>query len=148
MPLTGSFARAIDEKLRVAIPKRLRESLDCPVGGVLYVSPGTDGSLAIFTESQFARLAERLAKESPTRQEVRAFVRLLYAQSQQVELDAQGRIRIPLELAELAHLEKDVVLLGVQDRLELWAADRWKAYLTEKRPQFDQIAESALGGSA
>ena len=60
------------------------------------------------------------------------------------ELDRQGRIRIPPELAALAELHKDVVLLGVQDHLELWSAQRWKEYLAEKQAQYDQIAENAV----
>ena len=60
MLLTGTFARSLDEKLRVAIPKRLRDLLGCPPGGALYVAPGTDESLAIYTEGSFAKLAERL----------------------------------------------------------------------------------------
>lgn len=146
MPLTGTFPRSVDEKLRVAIPKRLRELLGCPPGGAFYVAPGTDGSLAIYTEDSFGRLAERLAQASPAQKDVRAFTRLFYARAQQVELDQQGRIRIPGELAELARLGKDAVLLGVQDHLELWAAERWKTYLAEKHEHFDEIAEAALGG--
>ncbi len=145
MYLTGTFIRAIDEKLRIAIPKRLRDDLNCPPGGWVYVAPGTDGSLAIYTEEAFGRLGERIAKASPTHQQVRAFTRLFYAQAQRVELDRQGRIRVPPELAQLAQLEKEAVLLGVQDHLELWSSERWKVYLEDRQAHFDEIAESALG---
>ena len=146
MFLTGTFSRSIDEKLRVAIPKGLRAALECPEGGGLYVAPGTDKSLTLYTEETFARLADRLARVSPTRQDVRAFTRLFYARAQRVELDGQGRVRIPQELAELAGLEKEVVLLGVQDHLELWSAERWESYLAEKQAHYDEIAETAFGG--
>jgi len=146
MLLTGTFGRSIDEKLRVAIPRRLRDALECPATtGILYIAPGTDQSLAIYTQEAFARLADRFSGASPTRQDVRAFTRLFYARAQRVELDRQGRIRIPSELAKLAQLEKEAVLLGVQDHLELWAAKRWETYLAEKQPHYDQLAESALG---
>jgi len=112
------------------------------------VAPGTDVSLVIYTEEEFGRLARRLAESSPTRQQVRAFTRLFYARAQRVDVDRQGRIRIPTELAELARLGKEVVLLGVQDHLEVWAADRWEAYLAEKQPHYDEIAEGAFGDSA
>ena len=144
VPLTGTFARSIDQKLRVAIPKRLREALICPFRGVLYVAPGTDRSLAVYTEEAFGRLAERLALAPPTRQQVRDFTRLFYAQAQQVELDGQGRIRLPKHLVELAQLRKEVVLLGVQDHLELWGADRWEVYLAERQARYDEIAEAAF----
>ena len=144
MLLTGTFSRSLDDKLRLAIPKRLRDALGCPQGGDLYVTPGTDGSLSIYTEGSFEQLAVRLGKASPTEQQVRSFTRLFYAQAQRVEIDVQGRIRIPQELADLAKLEKEVVLVGVQDHLELWSAGLWQAYLAEKRPHFDEIAEAAF----
>jgi MraZ protein len=144
MLLTGVFNRSIDQKHRIAIPRRLREVLE--VGGreAIYIAPGTDQTLAIYAEDAFARLAERLAQASPTRQDVRTFSRLFYARAQRVEFDSQGRMRIPPELAELAGLEKEVVLLGVQDHVELCAAARWKSYLAEKQGQYDQIAETAF----
>ena len=144
MLLTGTFSRSLDEKLRVAIPKRLRDGLDRGQPQGVYVTPGTDQSLALYPEEAFARLAERLAQASPTRHDVRAFTRLFYARAQRVELDAQGRVRIPPELAELARLGKEVVLLGVQDRVEIWAAERWASYLADRQNHYDEIAETAL----
>jgi MraZ protein len=145
MLLTGTYNRSIDEKLRLAIPKQLRAAMELPEGGGLYVAPGTDESLAVYPEEAFQRLAGRLAELSPTRKDIRAFVRLFYARAQRVELDAQGRIRIPQELASLAGLGKDIVLLAVQDHLELWPADRWQHYLDEKKSHYDEIAETAFG---
>ncbi|MBN1396087.1 MAG: division/cell wall cluster transcriptional repressor MraZ [Pirellulales bacterium] len=144
MLLTGIFSRSIDQKQRVAIPRRLREALEADGRQALYLAPGTDQSLALYTEDAFAGLAERLAQSSPTRQDVRTFTRLFYARAQRVEFDSQGRLRIPAELAELARLEKEVVLLGVQDHVELWAAERWKSYLSERRDKYDEIAEAAF----
>jgi len=146
MLLTGTFNRALDEKLRIAIPKHLRDILPCPPGGGLYVTPGTDGSLTLFTDAVFQLLAQRLAKNPPTRQDVRAFSRLFYGQAQYVELDRQGRIRIPTELAKLASLQNEVVLVGVQDHLEIWALEHWQTYVAEKQVHYDEIAETALGG--
>jgi MraZ protein len=144
MLLTGTFSRAVDEKLRVAIPKTLRDALGTSAKGGLYVAPGTDGSLALFTEEALADLAARLARSSPNAQDVRAFSRLFYARAQAVELDGQGRVRIPPELAQLAALGKEAVLVGVQTHLELWDRERWNHYVQEKQSQFDQIAESAF----
>jgi MraZ protein len=142
MLLTGVFSRSIDDKLRVAIPKRLRDVWEAGGQRGIYIAPGTDQSLAVYTEEAFARLAERLAQASPTRQDVRTFNRLFYARAQRVELDSQGRVRIPPELAELARLEKEVVLLGVQDHVEVWAAQRWQTYLAERQSHYDEIAEA------
>lgn len=146
MLLTGTFSRSVDQKLRVAIPKCLREVLGTAIGSAFYVAPGTDGSLTIYTEQSFARLGERLAGASPTQQNVRAFSRLFYARAQRVELDKQGRIRVPVELAELAGLGREAVLLGVQDHMELWAVERWREYLADRQAHYDEIAEAAFGG--
>ncbi len=144
MLLTGTFARAVDEKQRIAIPKSLREALGSSAKGVLYIAPGTDGSLALFTEDALANLAARLAGSSPNAQDVRAFSRLFYARAQAVEMDGQGRVRVPPELAELAGLDKEAVLIGVQDHLELWDRQRWEQYVKARQNQFDQIAEAAF----
>ena len=145
MLLTGTFNRSLDEKQRIAIPKLLRDILACPPGGGLYVAPGTDGSLTLYTEVAFRTLGERLGQNSPNRQDVRAFTRLFYGQAQFAEMDRQGRIRIPPELATLAKLEKDVVLVGVQDHLEIWATEHWRSYVADKQAHYDEIAETAFG---
>jgi MraZ protein len=144
MLLTGTFVRAIDDKLRLAIPKRLRDALGAGPEKSLFVTPGTDQSLAIYTEESLGQMAQRLTAASPTGPDVRAFSRLFYAQAQPTELDSQGRIRIPAELAGLAGLSREAVLLGVQDHLELWDRGRWEAYLAERRARYDQIAEAAF----
>lgn len=150
MLLTGTYVRAVDDKLRVAIPKPLRTALGELGSGVLLVAPGTDGSLAIYTETEFGRLGERLAAGSPTQQDVRAFGRMFYAQAQAVEVDSQGRIRIPPELAQLAglqpHVTKEAMLIGVGSHMELWDRPRWQAYLASKQSRYDEIAEAAFGG--
>ncbi|MEX0678924.1 MAG: division/cell wall cluster transcriptional repressor MraZ [Pirellulales bacterium] len=144
MLLTGTFSRAVDDKLRVAIPKPLREALGSLAEKTLYVAPGTDGSLAIYTEDALAKLANRLALASPNARDVRAFSRLFYARSQAVELDSQGRLRIPQDLAVLAGLGKEAVLVGVHDHLELWERRRWEQYVAQRQNEYDQIAEAAF----
>jgi MraZ protein len=142
MLLTGTYERSLDEKLRLALPRPLREAF-CDEKQ-LVLTPGTDNSLSLFPQKTFAFLAEKLAARSPTGQEVRAFSRLLYAQSHGVEIDSQGRIRLPADLARLANLDAEVVLLGVGDRVELWNKSRWEVYLAELLPRYDQLAEAAL----
>lgn len=144
MLLTGSFSRAVDEKLRVALPKRFRLAMGCPDRGLLYLTPGWDKCVEIYTQEALTRLAQRLAAGSPSHPQVRDFARLFYGQTHQVELDAQGRVRIPKELADWAQLQTDVILIGVQDHVELWSKQRWEVFLAEKQPHFDQIAQRAF----
>lgn len=143
MLLTGKFLRTLDDKSRFAIPKPLRDELG-PENAVMYLAPGADGSLALYTQASFTHLAEQLATRSPTQQDVRDFSRLFYAQAQRVEIDRQGRVRLPAELASLASIKKEVVLLGVGDRLEIWDQQNWDEYLSAKQPKYDTIAENAF----
>jgi MraZ protein len=89
-------------------------------------------------------LAEQLAAVSPAAEQSRAFSRLFYGQAQQIQLDRQSRIRIPSELAQWAGLERDAILVGVRDHLELWDRQRWDEYRTQLRPRYDEIAAAAF----
>ena len=110
----------------------------------MYLAPGTDGSLTLFTQAAFAELASRLAENSPTAKDVRAFSRLFYARAQRVELDRQGRVRVPPDLADLITLGSESVMLGVRDHVEIWDREKWEQYQTEKQAQYDEIAERAF----
>lgn len=145
MLLTGQYRRTLDEKLRLAIPKSLRKQvLD---GQLLYLTPGLDGCVAVYPESSFAALSERLSAGSPAARGARDYSRLFFAQAHCVEPDRQGRFRIPASLAEKAQLESDVVVVGVQDHLELWSADRWADYVAGKEQHYDELAEAAFASS-
>jgi MraZ protein len=142
MLLTGTYERSLDEKFRVALPKAFRQWFGDQRH--IVVTPGTDGCLALFSLPAFQLLAQRLAVRSPAGHDVRAFSRLLYAQAHTAELDGQGRIRVPAELARWAHLAGEVVLVGVGDHAELWNKARWEAYLAQMQPHYDELAEKAL----
>lgn len=144
MFLTGTYRRSLDDKLRLVIPKPLREALGYPTGKVLYAAPGTDCSLALYPEESFLRLADRLGQGSPNATNVRAFSRLFYAQAQRIDLDRQCRVRLPAELAGPLGLAKEVALLGVGDHLEVWNFDQWESYLGSTQPRYDEIAELAF----
>ena len=108
------------------------------------IAPGTDGSLALYPEATFHKLAQRIEQTPPNARDVRAFSRMFYARSQPVDVDPQGRLRVPAELAELAGLDKRVVLLGVRDHLELWDHDRWEVYLSTQDSDYDALAENVF----
>ncbi|MGC4004157.1 MAG: hypothetical protein QM811_13965 [Pirellulales bacterium] len=138
--LTGNFPRALDDKGRVAVPKELRQGL---VGekSAVFVCPGHEGSIAVFAETALELLAITLGDGFSRVEHARAFQRLFYAQAQRVEFDAQGRLRIPTELAKLAGLQGEVMLLGVRDHLEIWPKPRWDEYLARMQPLYDKLAE-------
>ena len=93
---------------------------------------------------RFRKWPRIFSAASPAGPDVRDFSRLFYARAQPAEIDDQGRIRIPAELVALASLQREAVLLGVQDHMELWDKQHWDDYLAKRQERFDQIAEGAF----
>ena len=143
MLLTGTHPRTLDDKKRMALPKRVREQLGMDVAQV-FVTPGPDQSLWIYTRDGLERLSETLDRTPATDAEGRVFRRLFYAQMEAVDVDKAGRILIPERLVQFASLQHEVVLLGVRDHLELWDARRWQNFLGDNGPRFDAVAEGAF----
>src|ERR1700756_1627902 len=142
MLLTGTHPRTLDDKKRLALPKRVREQLG--ESGTLFVTPGPDQCLWLYTQASLEGLAEKLDRAPATDAEARVFRRLYFAQTEAVDLDRAGRMLIPERLVQFASLEHEVVLLGVRDHLELWNAQRWQRYLADNAPRFDAVAEGAF----
>ncbi|MEZ6141395.1 MAG: division/cell wall cluster transcriptional repressor MraZ [Zavarzinella sp.] len=142
MLLTGTHPRTLDDKNRLTLPKRVREVMGEPT--ILYVTPGPDKSLWIFTEAELEKLSQKLDELPATNAEAKLFRRLYFAQTETVDVDKTGRILVPERLNKFADLGKEVVLIGVRDHLELWHAGRWQAFNDENLDTFDQAAEQAF----
>ena len=142
MVFTGTFQRTLDGKLRVLLPKRMRVGL--PESTKLYLTPGTDHCLEMHTDVSLNELAVKANKSSSGSKNLRSFSRLFYARAQECDIDKQGRIRIPSELAGIADLGKDIVLVGVGFHWEIWDQNRWEEYLTQHHQAFDEIAETTF----
>ena len=143
MTLTGTYSRSLDDKHRLAIPKRLREEFSGKESTCLFIAPGTDRSLFLYAPQAFEELAVRLTVKPSSRANVRNYLRTFYARAEKVEIDNQGRIRIPDRLADFAQLQREIVLLGVQDHAEIWDRKLWQAFLEEHSVDFDALAEKA-----
>src|SRR5438132_6698182 len=135
MLLTGTHERTLDDKKRFGLPRKLREQLG--EADTLFVTPGPDQCLWLFTRAELEQLAARLDQAPATDAEARVFRRLYFAQTEAVDVDPNGRILIPDRLVEFAALQHDVVLIGVRDHLELWDGQRWQHYLGTHSPRFD-----------
>jgi MraZ protein len=142
MLLTGTYPRTLDDKKRLTFPKRVRELLGDPE--TLYVTPGPDQSLWLYTQAGLEQLSAKLDQTPATDAEARVFRRLYFAQTEAVDVDRTGRILIPDRLMQFAGLGHEAVLIGVRDHLELWDANRWQQYLNQHAPQFDAVAEKAF----
>lgn len=144
MTLSGTYTRSLDDKQRLAVPKRLCEDFNEPDLKSLYVAPGTNKSLMLYSPAGFEKLARKIGRQSSNSVEVRNYKRLFYSRAERVELDAQGRIRLPDRLVEFAGLSRDVVLAGVHDHAEIWDAAAWDQFLNATGPAFDEIATRAF----
>ncbi len=142
MLLTGTYPRTLDDKKRMALPKRVREQLGDPE--TLFITPGPDQCLWLYTQTGLEQLADRLDQAPATDAEARVFRRLYFAQTEAVDVDKNGRVLVPERLVQFAGLQHEIVLIGVRDHLELWDAARWQEYLTQNAPRFDAVAEGAF----
>jgi MraZ protein len=142
MLLTGTQVRTLDEKKRLTLPKRVREQLGEPE--TLFVTPGPDQCLWVYTRPGLEQLAEKLDQSPATDAEARVFRRLYFAQTEAVDVDRAGRVLMPERLVQFAGLQHEVVLIGVRDHLEVWDAQRWQQYLASNAPRFDAVAEGAF----
>src|SRR5690242_7023908 len=142
MLLTGTHPRTLDDKNRLGLPRRVREQLGEPE--TLFVTPGPDQCLWLYSQAGLERLAEKLDLAPATDAEARVFRRLYFAQTEAVDVERTGRVLIPERLVQFAGLKHEVVLIGVRDHLELWDAQRWQQYLAENAPRFDAVAEGAF----
>lgn len=142
MALTGTYLRTLDDKRRVAVPKRLKDDFAESNLEYLYIAPGTQRSLVLYSPKGFAALGEELAGKHSQQN----YLRLFYSSAERVDLDGQGRIRIPDRLADYAGLKHEAYLLGVQDHAELWDKQAWENFVETNTPDFDQLAIQALQG--
>ena len=133
----GEYHHNIDDKGRLAIPVKFR--LDLAKGAV--VTRGLDSSLFLLPMEEWGKLAEKIANLPLGQSNSRAFARLMLAGAMDVALDKQGRFVIPEYLREYCGVKKQVVVVGVNTRLEIWDKDKWDAYSAQTQEDAEAIAE-------
>ena len=119
----SEYNHTIDAKGRLIIPSRFREVL----GDEFVVSKGMDGCLFVYANDDWNAFEQKLTSLPLINKEARQFARFFLAGAAQVELDKQGRILLPAALREFAGLDKDVVLVGVGSRIEIWSKDKYES---------------------
>lgn len=130
----GEYNHTIDAKGRLIIPSKFRETL----GDEFVVTKGLDGCLFVYDNKEWSTFEEKLKSLPITNKDARQFVRFFLAGAAAVEVDKQGRILVPGVLREFAGLEKEVVLIGVASRVEIWSKARW-----ENAASYDDMEEIA-----
>lgn len=136
----GEYQHTIDSKGRLFIPARFREGL----GERFVLTKGLDGCLFAYPPQEWINLENKMRALPFTRSDVRAFVRFFFAGASECEVDKQGRVLIPANLRKHAALEKDVVIIGVSSRVEIWALEQWEKYNQEAAASVEQIAEKIV----
>ena len=135
----GRYLHTLDAKGRLSVPSRFREIL-AQRGEEILTLTNFDNCLVGFPADEWSLLEEKIRGLSMLQKDVRAFERYFFSGAQDCPVDRQGRILIPPTLRESAGLEKDVVLLGVANRIEIWSKGRWDAFYRESTENFEAIA--------
>ncbi|GAA0444440.1 MAG: division/cell wall cluster transcriptional repressor MraZ [Bacillota bacterium] len=136
----GEFQHNIDTKGRMIVPSKFREGL----GESFVVTRGLDKCLFAYPMDEWKLLEEKLKKLPLTKKDARAFTRFFFSGAIECEVDKQGRINIPQNLRSYAALEKECVVIGVSNRIEIWANENWEEYVTDSEESFAEIAENLM----
>lgn len=137
----SEYNHTVDAKGRLIMPAKFREAL----GEEFVVSKGMDGCLFVYANEDWKAFEQKLTALPVISKESRQFTRFFLAGAAQVELDKQGRILLPAVLREFAGLEKEVVLVGVGTRIEIWSKDRWDAINEDDNMDAIAAAMESLG---
>ena len=135
--LIGEYRHAIDPKKRLAIPAKLRKEL----GEKVVLTRGLDNCLFLFPMKEWEVLAVKLNGLPMGQAGTRGFVRLMLAGAGDIEVDRLGRVLVPEYLKAYAGLKRNVVVVGLGNRLEIWDEARWNEYKDETEKQTGDIAE-------
>ncbi|MFS8579675.1 MAG: division/cell wall cluster transcriptional repressor MraZ [Novibacillus thermophilus] len=136
----GEYRHTIDDKGRIIIPAKFRDDL----GKTFVVTRGLDNCLFAYPSPEWQQLEQKLKTLPFTRSDARAFTRFFFSGATEVELDKQGRINVPGNLRQYAKLEKECVVLGVSNRVEIWSKRIWEDYFQESEESFNDIAEKLV----
>lgn len=141
--LIGEYHHSIDEKGRIIIPSKFRDEL----GEKFIVTRGLENCLFVYPLSSWQKIVSKLESLPFTKRDAREFNRFFLSGATEVEFDKQGRINIPSPLVSYAKMEKESVIIGVGDRLEIWSQAGWDNFFQEAGDKLSDIAENLFDGS-
>ena len=133
----GEYHHSIDSKGRIIIPSKVRDGL----GENFIVTRGLDGCLFLYPKLEWDKKIEKF-KELPDTKDKRQFMRIFLSGATICEYDKQGRINIPNPLVEFAKLEKECIIIGVDEKLEIWSKERWEEFIANNEENLSDIADS------
>lgn len=134
----GEYQHSLDEKGRMSVPAKFRDEL----AKGLILTRGLDGCLWLYTETEWEKIAEQTSQLPITQKKARSFGRFLLSGAMDLKLDKIGRVIVPKYLADYAGIKNKVVVIGMRDRLEIWAEDKWNDFRVEMENNSDEVAEN------
>ncbi|PKG22136.1 division/cell wall cluster transcriptional repressor MraZ [Niallia nealsonii] len=137
----GEYHHNVDAKGRLIVPAKFRSLL----GDIFILTRGLDQCLFGYPLSEWKVIEEKLKALPLAKKDARAFTRFFFSGAAECELDKQGRIHIAAPLIQYAKLEKECVVLGVSNRIEIWNKSLWEDYFSESEDSFAKIAENMIG---
>lgn len=140
--LMGEYHHSIDDKGRLTIPSKIRYEL----GETFIVTRGLDNCLFVYPKNEWNNIITKY-KELPNTKDARNFMRFFLSGATECEFDKQGRINISAPLIKYADLKKDCVIIGVNDRLEIWSKESWETFITENEDDLSDIADKLFSTS-
>ena len=136
----GEFQHNIDTKGRMIVPAKFREGL----GESFVLTRGLDQCLFAYPMDEWKLLEEKLKKLPLTKKDARTFTRFFFSGAVECEVDKQGRINIPQPLRKYSKIEKECIVIGVSNRVEVWAKDTWDDYVSDSEESFEELAENLM----
>lgn len=130
----GTYQHNIDEKGRMIVPSKFRDEL----GDVFYITIGDNGCLFAYNKTEWQKVEEKLANTGPNAQKIK---RVFFANASECELDKQGRTMLPTKLRDFAAISKDIFVIGVSNKIEIWAKERWEAYIGSEDETLKEISQ-------
>lgn len=136
----GEFHHSLDAKSRLIVPAKFRVEL----GGQFVMTRGLEGCLFVIPTAGWEKMSQKLAALPLMKKDARQFARMFLSGATEVEVDKNGRFLIPNILVDFAQLEKECVIIGVQERLEIWSTKRWTAFCEMSFDQYEELAEQLI----
>ncbi|MFH1309239.1 MAG: division/cell wall cluster transcriptional repressor MraZ [Candidatus Omnitrophota bacterium] len=140
----GEHIHTLDKKNRVIIPARFRDTIDNMGIEKFYITRGLDECLFMFPESEWRVQENKFKEMSFTKKEVRKFRRMFFSGAGEVIPDKQWRILIPDYLRQYAGLTRDIVIVGLSNRIEIWDKKKWENFYKNSKENYEDIAEKLL----
>lgn len=138
----GEYHHTIDDKGRLTIPSKIRYEL----GEIFVITRGLDGCLFVYPKEEWISIIGKY-KGLPNTKDARNFMRFFLSGAVECEFDKQGRINISSPLMKYADLNKECVIIGVNDRLEVWSKDRWEDFINENEDSLSDIADNLFASN-